>query len=135
MTPPSKPNRSCTSEAATAATVAATAAAYAAAATVQAFTDLSGKIERGHDKIFGKLDAVVQNQAELVTRFAVHVESAKREEEKIEKHEQALHGSNGIVRKVERLWAIDQVKVWAIRGLTGTALFVLGYGVKHWLGW
>ena len=117
----------------------ASAAANSAAATVSAFAELSGKIERGNERIFTKLDAVKDEVNGLARMFAVHVEGDRHDKILLIQLRDVIHGENGIAERVNWLWNVDQVKVWGIRLLVGAAISVLTgtiiYGFKNWCGW
>jgi hypothetical protein len=120
---------------------AATAAAEAAAETARSFGSLSTQLDSKTERIFHELKEVNQSVAGLSKDFAVHLVQDKPLADRVAKLEKWRDGNGvtGAAEQLKTLWAVDQIKIWAVRLFVGSALsvtgFLLGYGIKHWLGW
>ena len=124
-------------EAASEAAEAGSKAAESAANAVKSTEALNSKLDHLAEKIFDKLNP-------LCTNFEVHAEQTLQQEKRFTRLEGTVFGeksdgSDGDHHKVNVMWTVDRVKVWAVRVVGGACL--AGFGAtgyayfKHLAGW
>ena len=100
--------------------------------TIQLFSDLTARLERGFATLHERFNRLDKD-------FAVHVAGGVDIQRRLDAIESAMQGEDGIANRVEKLWVVDRVKLWAMRSLVGgtiaTAAAVGGYWIRYLMGW
>jgi hypothetical protein len=93
---------------------------------------LGAKLDHVAEIIFAKVDEVREDVSSLDKKFAVHVKGSEVETAEVAKLRCDLAD---LVPKVDKLWSIDQIKLWIMRTIVIGAAGAIGYGISHVFGW